>query len=217
MGRNRRNRYKKTRRLTGGTKRFKQVEQEKARLKSLETENTTTKEAEQLQQIERPSLNELIKKSHELYEKLKNLPLNDVLKSDLVSIFPPHHYLGKNNFNPGLNEAEIHPVVNYFYRFYRVCDVIEYPDIFLNSCDSNSNWLIADVEIPPRSTIYLWADEWRTKKIIVDNIRPWNESEYKKLRYHTFYKIKHKYLKTLIIFFMFLTCFIVLNKFIQSM
>jgi hypothetical protein len=197
--------------LTGGTKRFKQVEQEKARSREFETENRSTKESEQLQQKRPLELDEVIKKSRELYEKLKTLPHNDVLKSDLVSIFPTHHYLGKNNFNPGLNEAEIHPFVNYFYRFHRVCDVIEYPDIFLNSCDSK--WWIADVEIPLHSTIYLWAHEWRTNKIIVDNIRPWNESEYKKLHYHSFYKIKHKYLKTLIIFFMFLTCFIVLNKF----
>jgi hypothetical protein len=188
--------------LTGGTKRFKQKEQEKARIMELETENRSTKESEQLQQKRPLELDEVIKKSRELYEKLKNLTHNDVLKSDLVSIFPTHHHLGKNNFNPGLNEAEIHPFVNYFYRFHRVCDVIEYPNIFLNSY--NNNYWIADVKIPPHSNIYLWADEWRTNKIIVDNIRPWNESEYKKLHYHSFYKIKHIYLKTLIIFFMFL-------------
>ena len=181
MGRNRRNARKKIRRLAGGTKKFKQQEKTKKELEEkLKYEQQTMvikiKESQELQV--RKNLDKLIELEHELYNKLKSTTLDDVLTSKLVTIFPEWQHLGENKYNLGLNEIVQHPYVIYFYRFHRACDVVEYPSLFLNDEHKSNHYYIADVTIPENANVYLWADEWRTNKISLDNIRRWTTDEY---------------------------------------
>lgn len=176
MGRNYRTMRKKQRVSNGGTKRFKQKNQKKK--KELEDQQVRISQQVRIRLIEyyvsREKQREL---SHKLAKEIEMVPLTKYDR--LVSVFPNHHYLGENNFNLGLNEVvKRYPFVIYFYRFHRVRDVIEYPELFL---DDNYCWM-ADVSIPKHAKVYPWADEFRTDKIYVHRIIPWNKSAYDMLR-----------------------------------